>query len=74
MLTTQKQVRAAFWEYVREVKRQGTNLHLTPKRITDYAGTGKMHNTDTRCTFVDWLDAEVKAGTIDPDVAERVTL
>lgn len=74
MLTTQRQIRRAFWAYVREVKASGTRLNLTPRQITNYAGTGKMHNTDTRCTFVDWLDAEVKAGNIDPDVAERVTL
>jgi hypothetical protein len=70
MYTTQKQVRAAFWEMVREFKPQG----VTPRRITNYSGNGKMHNTDTRCCFCDWLDAEEKAGNLAPGLAERVTL
>lgn len=70
MMTTQKQVRAAFWEWVREFKPDG----VTPRRITDYSGRGKMHNTDTRVAFCDWLDAECNAGNVAEGVAERVTL
>lgn len=71
-LTTQRQIRRAFWQYVRDVKAQGTSLHLTSRRIP--SGNGRMHNTDTRCTFVEWLDAQVKDGQVDPTIAERVTL
>ncbi len=86
VMTTQWQVRRAFWQHVRELKQQfgtdsrgrlkvsGTTLHLTPRRIVNYAGTGKMHNTDTRCAFCDWLDSESKAGNLADGLAERATL
>lgn len=74
MLTTQRQIRRAFWQYVREAKTNGMRLNVTPRRIPNYSGNGTMHNTDTRCTFIDWLDAEVKSGNIDPKVAKKVTL
>ena len=74
MLTTQRQVRRAFWQYIRECHAAGILQTVTPRRITNYAGTGKMHNTDTRCTFCDWLDAEDKAGNLAEGLAERVTL
>ena len=72
MITTQRQVRAAFWE----AKRSGyfAGLNVTPRRITNYAGNGKMHNTDTRCAFVDFVDGLSKSGEISSDLAYRVTL
>lgn len=66
--TTQRQVRAAFWEAHKDCP------DVTRRRIRDYAGTGKMHNTDTRCAFVDYVDALEKNGEISPELAERVTL
>lgn len=86
MMTTQRQVRRAFWQHVRELKAihgtdsrgrirvSGTTLHLTPRRIVNYARTGTMHNTDTRCAFCDWLDGESKAGHLAEGLADRCTL
>jgi len=68
MLTTQRQVRAAFWAAHKGLP------GITPRRITNYSGNGKMHNTDTRCAFCDWLDAMSKNGEIGDALANRVTL
>jgi hypothetical protein len=72
MYTTQKQVRAAFWQAWRDGMFKGRDV--TPRRIVDYSGHGKMHNTDTRvafCDFVDWLR---QASEISEELAGRVTL
>lgn len=66
--TTQRQVRTAFWQAHKGI------AGITPRRITNYAGTGKMHNTDTRCAFVDFVDALSKNGDISAELADRVTL
>lgn len=65
MLTTQKQIRALFWE---------TFPDLPRRRITDYTGTGKMHHTDTRTAFCDFLDALHRSGQISDALADRATL
>ena len=65
MMTTQKQVRALFW---------GIFPDLPRRRIVDYAGTGKMYPTDTRCAFVDFVDRLARDGEISESLAERVTL
>lgn len=72
MYTTQRQVRHAFWQAWREGWFRG--LHVTPHRITNYAGNGKMHNTDTRCAFCDYVDGLQKAGQLADGLADRVTL
>ena len=72
MLTTQKQVRQAFWEAYRRGEFRG--LDVTPRRITNYAGSGKMHNTDTRCAFCDFVDSLNKSGALKEGLVERVTL
>jgi hypothetical protein len=54
ILTRQTQVRKAFWQAWREGQFRG--LGATPRRITNYSGNGKMHNTDTRCAFCDFVD------------------
>lgn len=33
-----------------------------------------MHNTDTRCAFVDWLDGLSKSGEVSDKLANRATL
>lgn len=68
MLTTQRQVRKAFWESHNGLP------GITPRKITNYSGNGKMHNTDTRCAFVDFVDALSKDGEISQELAQRVTL
>lgn len=72
MYTTQREVRHAFWQAWRDGQFKG--LDVTPKRIPDYSGNGKMHNTDTRCAFVDFVDYLSKCGELAEGLAERVTL
>ncbi len=71
-MTTQKEVRKAFWNAWRDGQFQGMNV--TPRKITNYSGNGKMHNTDTRCAFVDFVDSLSKNGELAEGLAERVTL
>lgn len=67
-MTTQKQIRAAFWRDYQGIK------GISRRKITDYSGIGKMHNTDTRCAFVDYVDQLNKSGVISAELADRVTL
>ncbi len=67
-MTTQKQVRAAFWRDHAAVP------GISRRRITDYSGKGLMHNTDTRCAFVDYVDYLASDGQITEALARRVTL
>ena len=64
-LTTADSVRAAFWE---------ENPDVSRRKIRSYDGRGQMFTTDTRCAFVDWLDAAERAGRVSPALAQRVTL
>ena len=64
-ITTQKQIRALFWE---------TFPDLPRRKIRDYSGTGTMYPTDTRCAFVDFLDALHRDGIISDALADRATL
>lgn len=64
-ITNQRQLRREFWE---------TFPNVPKRRITNYSGNGKMWPTDTRCAFVDWLDALSKSGDVSPELAERATL
>jgi len=70
--TTQRQVRKAFWDAWR--RREFRGLDVTPRQVTDYSGKSKMHTTDTRCAFVDWLDGLEKSGEVSQELAARVTL
>jgi len=72
MYTTQKQVRQAFWYAHKSGQFEGMNV--TPKRITNYSGNGKMHNTDTRCAFCDFVDGLSRNGELADGLVERVTL
>jgi hypothetical protein len=65
MLTTQKQIRALFWEAFPDLSR---------RKITDYTGEGEMYPTDTRCAFCDFLDALHRDGQISDALADRATL
>ncbi len=67
-LTTQREVRREFWREHVGVK------GVTPRRIKNYSGSGKMHNTDTRCAFADFVDYLSKSGAISSELAHRVTL
>ena len=65
MLKTQQEVRRQFWL---------GSPNLPRRKITDYSGAGKMHCTDTRCAFVDYVDMLSKSGAISEALAQRVTL
>jgi hypothetical protein len=57
-MTTQKQIRAAFWQGFPNVKRRPQN---------DLP-------TDIRCEFVDFVDMLARSGIISEALAQRVTL
>lgn len=63
--TSQAQIRAAFWQ---------THPDADRRKIPNYAGTGKMYCTDTRCAFSDFLDALARDGQISEALANRATL
>ena len=65
MMTTQKQVRASFWE---------AHPDLPRRKIRNYSGNGTMYPTDTRVAFVDYVDFLSKDGQISQALAQRVTL
>lgn len=65
MITTQKEIRRLFWE---------TCPNLQRKKITDYSGKGKMHVTDTRCAFVEFVDILRRDGQITGKMANNITL
>ena len=64
-ITNQREIRREFWKTFPKLQR---------KKITNYSGNGKMHVTDTRVTFCDWLDMLSKNGDISEELAERATL
>ena len=64
-ITTQRQLRREF---------RATFPTLDLRRIPDYSGKGKMHKTDARCAWVDWIDGLSKGGDISQELAERATL
>lgn len=70
MLTTQKQVRAAFWESY-PVWTLADGFRGLRSR-----GNGKQNDypPDTRCAFVDFVDMLARDGDISESLAQRVTL
>ena len=61
MITTQTELRAAFWLAHPEYERKGR------MRQNDYP-------TDTRCAWVDFVDGMNRAGEISDALAERAAL
>jgi hypothetical protein len=64
-ITTQRELRRRFWQ---------DNPQADRRRITDHSGAGKMHTTDTRCIWCDYIDAQHRAGLISDELADRATL
>lgn len=64
-ITNQKDLRRAFWE---------DHPNLPRRKIRNYSGNGTMHQTDTRCAWVDWLDYMCRSGYISDKLANRATL
>lgn len=65
MITTQKELRRAFW---------AQHPHLPRRKIRNYSGNGTMYPTDTRCAWVDWIDYMQKDRQISDALADRATL
>jgi hypothetical protein len=65
MITTQKELRRAFWE-----QHPGADRRL----IKDYAGTGRMYCTGTIVAWWDFLDSLSRSGEIPEALADRATL
>jgi hypothetical protein len=65
--TTQKQVRAAFWEAHPDFDFQTREAGIRSKGQNEHCAT-------VRCTFVDFVDALERNGDISEALANRVTL
>ena len=61
--TTQPEIRRAFWE-----------AHPKASRMILPSLDGRLYTTDTRCTFVDYVDSLARDGLISESLAQRVTL
>lgn len=68
--TTQKQVRAAFWECHPDADKR----KIAYGRDVKTGKIEKIYKTDTRVTFVDFVDYLARAGMISAELASRVTL
>ena len=66
-MTTQKQIRAAFWRDHPKMK------YRARQRGTFSKGQNAQY-TDTRCAFVDYVDSLRRSGEISEALAQRVTL
>ncbi len=64
-ITNQRDLRRAFWE---------AHPNAVRRRIANYSGNGKMHVTDTRCAWCDWIDAMSRDNHISQELAQRATL
>ena len=64
-ITTQRELRKAFWR---------DHPNLPRRKIKNYSGNGKMHVTDVRCAWCDYIDYLSKDGAISQELAQRATL
>jgi hypothetical protein len=71
-ITTQRDLRRAFWSDMDQYADK--RMNITRRRITNYSGNGKMHNTDTRCAWCDWVDHMSRSNQISQELAQRATL
>ena len=68
--TNQKQIRAAFWAAFPDLPRRRPLYAWTqPDKAAEV-----VYPTDTRCAFVDFVDALHRAGDISDALAARATL
>jgi hypothetical protein len=66
-MTTQKQVRAAFWAAYPHLAEQAREAGILSK-------PQNFHCATVRCTFVDFVDSLHRDGRISDALADRVTL
>jgi hypothetical protein len=67
---TFQQIRALFWETHPDLPRR---RHRSGWSKSDKTAE-LVHHVDTRCAFVDFIDALHRAGQITDRTAERITL
>lgn len=67
MYTTQRQIRAAFWEAHPHLAEQAREAGILSKRQNEHCAT-------VRCSFVDFVDYLARSGQISEALADRVTL
>jgi hypothetical protein len=65
--TTQAQVRAAFWDMLREFQPEMARDYRRGKRQNEYPA-------DIRVRWVDFVDQETRDGHVSEALARRVTL
>ena len=70
MMTTQNQIRAAFWAAHPTADRS----RYPARDWTREDNTSRDYCTDTRCAFVDFVDHLERSGQISEALAQRVTL
>ena len=70
MITTQKALRALFWQTFPDLPRR--RYRYSPNRYDMSAEL--VYPIDTRCTWCDWIDSLERAGEISPALADRATL
>lgn len=69
-MTTQKQIRAAFWSAHPALIRR---RHRYAWSASDKSGE-LVHHVDARMSFVDYIDQLARNGIISNELAQRVTL
>lgn len=70
MMTTQAQIRAAFWRANPTADRK----KYPARDWTRADETQRDYCTDTRCAFVDFVDHLARNGEISEQLAQRATL
>lgn len=70
MYTTQKELRALFWETFPELPRRRYRYSWNPRDKT----AELVYPIDTRCTWCDWIDSLERNGQISRALADRATL
>jgi hypothetical protein len=66
-MTTQKQIRKAFWHYHPHLETHALMWGIK-------SAPQNRHNADTRTAFVDYLNELLSGGEISPALAFRATL
>lgn len=66
-MTTQKQIRASFWQSFPHLAEQAREAGILSKRQNHHCAT-------VRCSFVDFVDSLQRSGEISESLANRATL
>jgi hypothetical protein len=66
-MTTQKQIRAAFWA-------AHPNFEFQAREAGIFSKSQNHHCATVRCAFVDYVDSLAKSGQISEKLADKVTL